>query len=123
MSPMRNCSKSSSKRFGERQRSAGDRDLPEARHPDTGGGHQYPGVFPTRYWQSGQFDKWENLSADYMQEHFEVKRMAARTAFCSAPSTASKNGRHAGLEIDGPEYETIYAIGGLNAIDSLEEVA
>jgi aldehyde:ferredoxin oxidoreductase len=27
------------------------------------------------------------------------------------------------LELEGPEYETIYAIGGLNAIDSLEEVA
>ncbi|MHC4253619.1 MAG: aldehyde ferredoxin oxidoreductase C-terminal domain-containing protein, partial [Planctomycetota bacterium] len=34
-----------------------------------------------------------------------------------------KSGRHAGLVIDGPEFETIYALGGLNEIEGLEEVA
>ena len=34
-----------------------------------------------------------------------------------------KAGRHKGLELDGPEFETIYAIGGLNAVEGLEEVA
>ena len=34
-----------------------------------------------------------------------------------------KNGRHKGLEVEGPEFETVYAIGGLNAIEGLEEVA
>ena len=30
--------------------------------------------------------------------------------------------RHTGLKIEGPEYETIYAFGGLCAIDSIEEI-
>ncbi|MBW2430834.1 MAG: aldehyde ferredoxin oxidoreductase C-terminal domain-containing protein, partial [Deltaproteobacteria bacterium] len=30
---------------------------------------------------------------------------------------------HAGLKIEGPEYETIYAFGGLCLIDSIEEIA
>jgi aldehyde:ferredoxin oxidoreductase len=34
-----------------------------------------------------------------------------------------KEGRHAGLKIEGPEYETIYAFGGLCLIDSIEEIA
>ena len=34
-----------------------------------------------------------------------------------------KEGRHEGLKIEGPEYETIYAFGGLCLIDSLEEIA
>ncbi len=34
-----------------------------------------------------------------------------------------RRGRHAGLELEGPEFETIYAVGGLNELDSLEEVA
>ena len=82
------------------------------------------GCFPTRYWRSGRFDKWENLSADYMQEHFQVKSVGCPPCFlrCTKHSKV-KNGRHRGLELEGPEYETIYAIGGLNAIDSLEEVA
>ena len=82
------------------------------------------GCFPTRYWQSGRFEQWENLSADYMHEHFEVSNHGCPTCFlqCTKKSVV-KEGRHAGLEIEGPEYETIYAIGGLNCIDNLEEVA
>ena len=80
--------------------------------------------FPTRYWQSGHFEKWENLSADYMQEHFEIKSKGCPPCFlrCTKHSKIL-SGRHTGLEIEGPEYETIYALGGLNGIDSLEEVA
>lgn len=80
--------------------------------------------FPTRYWQGGYFEKWENLSADYMQENFGTKSVGCPPCFlkCTKRSVIQK-GRHAGLEIEGPEYETIYALGGLNAVDSLEEVA
>jgi aldehyde:ferredoxin oxidoreductase len=80
--------------------------------------------FPTRYWQSGTFEKWENLSADYMQANFEVKAQGCPTCFLRCTKRSKiKRGRHAGLELEGPEFETIYAIGGLNCIDSLEEIA
>jgi len=80
--------------------------------------------FPTRYWQSGHFEHWENLSADYMHEHFKVKRHGCPNCFlqCTKKSVVLE-GRHKDLEIEGPEFETIYAIGGLNCIESLEEVA
>jgi aldehyde:ferredoxin oxidoreductase len=80
--------------------------------------------FPTRYWQSGHFPKWENLSADYLLEHFEVVNHPCPNCFlqCTKHSKV-KRGRHQGLELEGPEYETIYALGGLNELDSLEEVA
>ncbi len=80
--------------------------------------------FPTRYWQSGHFDKYETLTADYMQKNFDVKACGCPTCFlrCTKHSRV-KNGRHTGLELEGPEFETIYAIGGLNAIEGLEEVA
>ena len=80
--------------------------------------------FPTRYWSSGYFEKWESLSADYMQENFEVKRNGCPNCFLQCTKWARvKAGRHKGLELDGPEFETIYAIGGLNAVEGLEEVA
>ncbi len=80
--------------------------------------------FPTRYWQSGRFSGWESICADYMQANLEVKAHGCPNCFlrCTKKSVI-KNGRHAGLEVEGPEYETIYAIGGLNAIEGLEEVA
>ena len=82
------------------------------------------GCFPTRYWQAGRFDKWRNLSADYMKENFDVTSTACPSCFlrCTKKSRVKK-GPHAGLQLEGPEYETIYALGGLNEIDSLEEVA
>lgn len=80
--------------------------------------------FPTRYWSSGYFEKWETLSADYMHENFEVKRHGCPNCFLQCTKAARvKHGRHKGLVLDGPEFETIYALGGLNAIEGLEEVA
>ena len=80
--------------------------------------------FPTRYWQSGHFEHWENISADYMQANFEVKPHTCPPCFLKCTNlTKIKHGRHKGLVLEGPEFETLYAIGGLNAIDSLEEVA
>jgi aldehyde:ferredoxin oxidoreductase len=80
--------------------------------------------FPTRYWESGHFEKWESLSADYMHEHFEVSKHGCPSCFlqCTKQGVV-KSGRHAGLKVEGPEFETVYAIGGLNCIENLEEVA
>ena len=82
------------------------------------------GCFPTRYWTGGRFEEWENLSAEYMNERFDVRATGCPRCFlrCTKHSVV-RHGRHAGLEIEGPEFETIYALGGINAVDSLEEVA
>jgi aldehyde:ferredoxin oxidoreductase len=80
--------------------------------------------FPTRYWRSGRFEHWESLSADYLNAHFQVKSHGCPNCFLQCTKkTLVLEGRHRGLELEGPEYETIYALGGLNCIDSLEEVA
>jgi len=80
--------------------------------------------FPTRYWRSGHFSGWENLSAEYMVANFDVVSHPCPNCFLQCTKfTRVRRGRHAGLEIEGPEYETIYALGGLNLVESLEEVA
>lgn len=80
--------------------------------------------FPNTYWSSGEFDGWESLSGEYMLEHFDVKKNGCPNCFLQCTKyNRVREGRHAGLELDGPEYETVYALGGLNGIGSLEEVA
>ena len=80
--------------------------------------------FPTRYWQSGHFARWERISAEYMIENFDVVNHPCPDCFLQCTKFCRvRHGRHAGLELEGPEYETIYALGGLNEVDSLEEVA
>lgn len=79
--------------------------------------------FPTRYWKKGHFSKHEQISAEYMQKELDVRKCGCPTCFLQCTKLSKlKKGRHSGLEIEGPEYETIYAIGGLNEIDSLEEI-
>ncbi|MBW2369849.1 MAG: aldehyde ferredoxin oxidoreductase family protein, partial [Deltaproteobacteria bacterium] len=82
------------------------------------------GAFPTRYWTEGSYDKWESISADAMNERCEVIPNAClKCFFACGRMTTIKHGRHAGMKIEGPEYETIYAFGGLCMIDSIEEIA
>jgi aldehyde:ferredoxin oxidoreductase len=81
------------------------------------------GGFPTRYWHKGTYDDWERISADALHERCTVEPRACLRCFmaCGRLSTA-KEGRHAGLRIEGPEYETIYSFGGLCEIDNIEEI-
>lgn len=81
------------------------------------------GAFPTRYWSKGFYDKWEEISSDALHARCEVRPHACLKCFmaCGRLSTV-KQGRHAGLKIEGPEYETIYSFGGLCEVDSIEEI-
>ncbi len=82
------------------------------------------GAFPTRYWQKGTYENFKKINADALHECCEVQPHACLKCFmaCGRLSTV-KEGRHKGLKIEGPEYETIYAFGGLCEIDSIEEIA
>lgn len=82
------------------------------------------GGFPTRYWQQGTYAQWEKISAEALLAQCSVKPNACAKCFiaCGQLSTV-KEGRHAGLTIEGPEYETIYAFGGLCCIDRIDEIA
>ncbi len=80
-------------------------------------------AFPTRYWSKGHCEHWENISADALHERCQVTPKACLKCFmaCGRMTTVLK-GRHTGLKLEGPEYETIYAFGGLCLIDSIEEI-
>ena len=81
-------------------------------------------AFPTQYWSKGYFDKWENISAEALHTQCDVKSTGCLKCFmaCGRQTTILK-GRHKGMTLEGPEYETIYAFGGLCMVDSIEEIA
>jgi aldehyde:ferredoxin oxidoreductase len=81
-------------------------------------------AFPTKYWSKGFFDQWEKISAGALHRQCRVQpRPCAKCFIACGRMTTVLNGRHAGLRIEGPEYETIFAFGGLCMIDSIEEIA
>jgi aldehyde:ferredoxin oxidoreductase len=82
------------------------------------------GAFPNRYWSKGTMENWENISAEALVEKMDPTPHACGKCFMACGQLGTvKEGRHAGLKIEGPEYETIYAFGGLCLIDSIEEIA
>ncbi len=81
-------------------------------------------AFPARYWQEGTVPFVERINADALNSECEVKPKACTFCFISCMrNTTVKRGRHKGLRVDGPEYETIGAFGGLNLVDDIKEIA
>lgn len=91
------------------------------------------GVFPSRNWQHGYFkasyDKLKGnersgLDPYYWAPKYSVKNRAC--PHCNKPCGRIFKvppGRYAGTELDGPEYETVYSLGGALEIDDIEAVA
>lgn len=81
------------------------------------------GGFPTRYWYEGTFEGWEKISAEALVEKCLVKPKACASCFLACGRLSEVlGGRYKGLRIEGPEYETIYAFGGLCLIGEIEEI-
>ena len=71
------------------------------------------GAFPTKYWSSGVYDKWESISANALLGKCKVKAKACPKCFLACGNlTEVIDGRHRGLKIEGPEYDTINAFVG-----------
>jgi len=80
-------------------------------------------AFPCYYWKRGQLEDWEKISAESLHMNFKVRARACRRCFLACGRyTEVPEGRYEGLKIEGPEYETIYAFGGLCGIKNLEEI-
>ena len=81
------------------------------------------GGFPSRYWSEGTLNGWENITAESLLERCHVEPTSCPHCFMACGNLSEvKQGRHRGLRIGGPEYETIYAFGGLCMINSIEEI-
>ena len=80
-------------------------------------------AFPNRYWNRGVDPNWENLSGDTLLQQHKVKPGSCPNCFMTCGQhTVISSGEYAGLEIEGPEYETIFAFGGLCSINRLDQV-
>ena len=82
------------------------------------------GAFPAKYWNLGRCDHWEKISGETYHKEHKIKPHACAKCFmaCGRMATISK-GRYKGLTIEGPEYETIYAFGGLCMVEDIADIA
>ena len=80
-------------------------------------------AFPTRYWRKGQAADWEKFSVETMLEKHGTKNETCPPCVMKCVKhNYVFEGRHKGLEIEGPEYETAYVFGGLCEISDFAEL-
>jgi len=80
-------------------------------------------AFPTAYWSRGELPGWEKIGADALLAGFDVQPRACTACMLACGNlTTVREGSYRGLTVEGPEYETIYAFGGLCQIDRLDEI-
>jgi aldehyde:ferredoxin oxidoreductase len=81
------------------------------------------GAFPTQYWNRGKLDKKGRINAEAITKRVNPKPHACMDCFLGCGKNVEVlQGRHKGLKLEGPEYETLYAFGGLCLIDEIEEI-
>ncbi len=76
------------------------------------------GVLPTRNFQLGEFEQADNISGERLRDEFLTKRGAC----WSCPIGCKRVTRTSKEEGEGPEYETIYALGSSLGIDDFETI-
>jgi aldehyde:ferredoxin oxidoreductase len=82
------------------------------------------GFLPTRNFQSGVFEGADRISGERMRDEFVIGHTACyMCGIACGKRTRFKEGKYAGLEVDGPEYETIALLGSNCGIDDLGAIA
>ncbi|KIX15525.1 aldehyde ferredoxin oxidoreductase family protein [Dethiosulfatarculus sandiegensis] len=90
--------------------------------PITAVGTQNVGVFPTRNFQFGQFEKWDSVGGEALTDTYLTQAKACHACpIACGRGTKVPDGPYAG-EGEGPEYETIYAFGSDCGVDDLAAV-
>ena len=80
-------------------------------------------AFPTGYWRKGTLENFERITVETMlAEHGTVNQTCPPCVFKCVKRNTVFNGRHEGLVVEGPEYETAYVFGGLCGIDDFAEI-
>ena len=80
-------------------------------------------MYPTRNFQDGQFENYQQVNADMLYGKYVQKRTTChRCPVRCRRESGITDGPFAGIQTDGPEYETLWGFGGLCGNDDLASV-
>lgn len=93
------------------------------------------GIFPTRNWQTSYFKRAYEQLDDPSKERIDIdprrwtkiyRKGRKPCPYCTKPCSQyfkAENTPYGDIEVDGPEYETQYSLGGATEVDDIEAVA
>ena len=80
-------------------------------------------IYPARNFQDARFDDYELVNADTLYDNFVEKRVTCHACSVRCRRDAKiESGPFAGLQTEGPEYETLWGFSGNVGVNSLEPV-
>ncbi len=80
------------------------------------------GVLPTKNWQQGTFDGWEKIDGEQLTKQFLKKNSACYGCPIGCGRLTKVDDPVFNGEGEGPEYETVYAMGSNCMIDNLAAI-
>ncbi len=80
------------------------------------------GVLPTKNWQQGTFDGWEKVQGEVLTQRFLIKNSACYGCPIGCGRKTKVDDPDFAGEGEGPEYETIYAMGSNCMVDDLAAI-
>ncbi len=80
------------------------------------------GVLPTKNWQQGTFDGWEKIHGEELTRRFLKKSSACYSCPIGCGRKTQVDDPQFSGEGEGPEYETIYAMGSNCMVDDLAAI-
>ncbi|HED23993.1 MAG TPA: aldehyde ferredoxin oxidoreductase, partial [Firmicutes bacterium] len=81
------------------------------------------GGFPTRNWQSGVFDRSDDINGPAISDKILNRNVACFACpIACGRGTEIKTGKYAGHKGEGPEYETVGTFGGMCGVSDLEAI-
>lgn len=81
------------------------------------------GGFPTRNWQSGIFDKSDDINGPAISDKILKRNVACfACSIACGRGTEIREGKYAGHKGEGPEYETVGTFGGMCCVNELEAI-
>ena len=80
------------------------------------------GVLPTKNWQQGTFDGWEKIQGEELSNRFLIKNSACYGCPIGCGRKTRVDVPEFAGEGEGPEYETIYAMGSNCMVDDLAAI-
>ena len=83
---------------------------------------QHLGVLPTKNWQQGTFAGWEQIHGETLTAKYLVRGKACYACPIGCGRITRVEDPQFGGEGEGPEYETIYALGSNCMVDNLAAV-
>lgn len=81
------------------------------------------GTLPTRYWVDGEFEGFDKINAEVLKDRFyeRSKSCFACAVGCGKISVVRRSGEAISI-VEGPEYETLFALGPLCGNDNIESI-